>query len=182
MNNKNKLIISSLLLLFLMPLVSYATPATILYFSEYEQGSGEISITMTITDTHLRIDDRLTKSNHQNKDDNTGFVLYDRKNKVIYSISSEEKQIIKINQVAVTIPSPIELNLKKLSLKIDKNAPLIKGKNTQHHQIFVNDKLCTNMITVPGLMPDAVMALQHFNQVLAGQQAETLRYIPGDLH
>ncbi|NOQ79123.1 MAG: hypothetical protein GQ546_06955 [Gammaproteobacteria bacterium] len=180
--NKNKIIISSLLLFFLMPVVSYAAPATILYFSEHEQGSDEVLITMTITNQYLRIDDRLIKKSNQETEENKGFVLFDRKNKEIYSVSSEEQQIIKIKHVAVTIPSPIELKLNTLSLDRDKNAPLIEGKKIQHKQIYVNDKLCSNIITVPGLMPDAVTALKSFNQVLAGQQTETLRYIPGDLH
>lgn len=38
------------------------------------------------------------------------------------------------------------------------------------------------MISVPGLMPDVVTAIGEFNQVLAGQQADTLRFIPADLH
>ena len=182
MNNKNKMITFSLLLFFLIPRMSYADPATILYFSEHEQGSDEVLIIMTITDKYLRIDDSLLKKTRQDAEENKGFVLFDRKNKDIYSVSSEEQQIIKIKQVPVTIPSPIELKLNKLSLDVDNKAPLINGKKTQHHQIFVNDKLCTNMITVPELMPDAVIALKNFNQVLAGQQAESLRYIPGDLH
>ncbi|MCU7801253.1 MAG: hypothetical protein KZQ70_14250 [gamma proteobacterium symbiont of Lucinoma myriamae] len=180
--NTNKIIISSLLLLFFMPIVSYAAPATILYFSEHEQGSDEVLITMTITEQYLRIDDRLIKTSNQETEENKGFVLFDRKNKEIYSVSYEEQQIIKIKYAAVTIPSPIKLKLNILSLKSDKNAPLIKGKKTQQKQIYVNDKLCSNMITIPGLMPDAVTALKNFNQVLAGQQAETLRYIPGDPH
>lgn len=177
---KNRII--SLIFLFLIPCMGYADPAAILSFSEQEKGSDEVRVTMTITEHYLRIDDkRITKSPQETEDDN-GFVLFDRKKKAIYSVSSEEQQIIKINQVAVTIPSPIELKLKIVQLSVDKKAPLIKGKNTQHQQIFVNDKLCINMVTVPGLMPDAVSALKEFNQVLAGQQAETLRYIPGDLH
>lgn len=182
MNYKQTIIVSSLILLCITPIISNAVPATIVNFSEHEQGSGELAITMTITDDYLRIDDRPVKQLEKNKEDNKGFVLYDRKNKAVYSVSSEEQQIIKIQHVAVTIPSPIELKLTKRRLPEDTAAPLIKGKKTQHHQIYVNNKLCTNMITVPELMPDVVIALQNFNQTLAGQQAETLRYIPADLH
>ena len=115
-------------------------------------------------------------------EEDSGFVLFDRKAKVIYSVSSEEQQIIKVSHVPVTMPSPIALKLRSTKIAMDENTPLISGKKTQNHQIFVNDKLCYNLITVPGLMPDAVLAMSNFNQVLAGQQAETLRYIPADLH
>ena len=175
----------SVLFFLLVPIISYAEPATvsttisatIVKFSEYEQGTGTNSVTMTVTDNYLRIDDSIAQTENDN-----GFVLYDRNENVIYSISSEEQQVVKIKQVPVTIASPIELKLHSVRLAEDKSAPLIKGKKTQHYQIFVNDKLCYNMISVPGLMPDVVMAMSNFNQLLAGQQAETLRYIPADLH
>ena len=80
------------------------------------------------------------------------------------------------------MPSPIELKLRSVKLPMDENAPLINGKKAENHQLFVNDKLCYNMISVPGLMPNTVNALKEFNQVLAGQQADTLRFIPADLH
>lgn len=184
------------------PTTTHATThATIVQFSEYEQGTGTHPVTMTITDNYLRIDDSLSRNMEKIKDEtsdgslqaegslhaddsekDSGFVLYDRKAKVIYSVSSEEQQIIKVSNVPVTMPSPIALKLRSVKLAMDENAPLINGKKTQNHQIFVNDKLCYNLITVPGLMPDAVLAMSNFNQVLAGQQAETLRYIPADLH
>ncbi len=148
------------------------TNATIINFSEYEQGSGKYPVKMTISKDFLRIDDT-----QEGKD----FVLFDRQKKIIYSVSADNKQTIQINNKAVTIPSPIDLKLSEKELPMDKNAPLIAGKASRHHQFFVNKKLCYEMISVPGLMPDAVIAMQDFKQVLAGQQAETLRVIPGDL-
>jgi hypothetical protein len=82
----------------------------------------------------------------------------------------------------VNIPSPIELKLHSVTLAVDKKAPLIDGNKTQNIQLFVNDKLCYNLVTVPGLMPEVVSAMGEFNQVLAGQQSDTLQYIPADLH
>lgn len=167
-----------LILIFLVPLwcsadvIKNEHTARVIHFSEFEQGSGQYPITMTITTDFLRIDD--TK---EGKD----FVLFNRKEKAIYSVNSEEQQIIKIKLMPVSIPSPIELKIREEKLDMDDKAPLIAGKKAQHHQFYVNDKLCYDMISVPGLMPDSVEALKEFKQVLAGQQSETLRYIPGDL-
>ena len=146
--------------------------AAVINFLEYEPGSGEYPVKMTISKDFLRIDDT-----QEGKD----FVLFDRQKKIIYSVSSDNKQIIQINNKPVSIPSPIDLKLSEKELSMDKDAPLIAGKVSRHHQFFVNKKLCYEIISVPGLMPDVVTAMQDFNQVLAGQQAETLRAIPGDL-
>lgn len=146
--------------------------ATIIHFSEYEQSSGVYPVSMSITPDFLRIDDT-----EEGKD----FVLFDRQKNMIYSVSSENQQIIQIKQTPVTIKSPIELQLNEIELKMDNDAPLIAGKKARHYQFFVNDKLCYELISVPDLMTDVVAALKMFKQVLAGQQSETLRSIPGDL-
>ena len=148
------------------------TNATVINFLEYQPDSGKYEVKMTITRNFLRIDDTM---------DASGFILFDRHKKIIYSVSDDNKQIIQINNKAVTIPSPIDLKLSEKQLSLNKNAPLIEGKTSEHHQFFVNEKLCYEMISVPGLMPDEVTAMQNFKQVLAGQQAETLTVIPGDL-
>ncbi len=148
------------------------TDATIINFSEYQPGSGQYTVKMTITDDYLYIDDSMNAK---------GFILFDRQKKIIYSVSDDNQQIVQINNQPVTIPSPIELKLSEKKLPVQKDAPLIEGKSSEHHQFYVNEKLCYEMISVPGLMPDAVTAMQNFKQVLAGQQADTLRGIPADL-
>ena len=206
-----KQICISFLFCLLVPVVTYAgaakvpvkqtetLPATIIQFSETEQGSGTNPVIMTVTDKYLRIDDSIksegslsaegslpTEDSQQAKGSSVkheqGFVLYDREKKIIYSVSAEEQQIVSIKLNEVTIPSPMELKLRSATLPTDKKAPLIAGKKTQHQQLYVNDKLCYNVISVPGLLPDVAAAMGEFNQVLAGQQADTLRFIPADLH
>ncbi|MCW8929181.1 MAG: hypothetical protein OQL19_02955 [Gammaproteobacteria bacterium] len=185
-----KVNIISLIFLFLLPIVSHAesattakvsetVSATIVQFSESEQGTGSRPVTMIVTDQFMRIDDSIEADGSSQEN---GFVLFDRKEKVIYSVSAEEQQIVTVKFVPVTVPSPIELKLDWVTLETDKNAPLIGGKKTQQHQLFVNEKLCYYLVSVPELMPDVVAAIGDFNQVLAGQQAETLRFIPADLH
>ncbi len=169
-------------LLLLYPIVSLAEPATIIQFLDYEQMTGKVLVTMTVTKRYLRIDDNINELSDDKHQKNNDFVLYDRLKKEIYSVSEEEQQIIKIKYAAVSIPSPIELHVTLDELPIADNAPLIKGQKAKNFQLRVNDKLCYNLITIPKLMPDAVLAMKNFNQVLAGQQAETLRYIPADLN
>ncbi len=177
-------IIFSLLFSLCLPLISYAetelVAATVIHFSEYEKGVGKNPVTMTITDKYLRIDDSINQD--ADADADNGFVLYDRQEKVIYSVSSDEQQIVKIKRAPVSISSPMALKVRTVKQAIDKNAPLIGGKQTHSYHFFVNNKLCSEMVTVPGLMPDVMEAMGQFKQVLAGQQAETLRYIPADLH
>ncbi|WP_198264830.1 hypothetical protein [sulfur-oxidizing endosymbiont of Gigantopelta aegis] len=190
---KIKTISASLIVCLSVPLLSYADneknsltdkeniAATIIHFSDYEPLTGKNPVTMTITDKFLRIDDNLNQASEDEEAD-TGYILYDRQEKAIYSVSSDEKQIIKIKSVAVTMPSPIDLKLNLVQLPVDEQAPLVAGKKAQSYQLYVNEKLCYNLVSVPGLMPDVVTAMGDFYQVLAGQQAETLPYIPSDLH
>jgi len=152
--------------------------AIIIKFSESERGGSANAITLIVTEKYMRIDDTIVADGAEEQ----GFILYNRKEKVVYSVSAEEQQIIKIKRMSVNIPSPIELQLQTKQLPEDKKAPLIGGKKTKNYQLFVNDKLCFNVISVADLMPDVVTAMGEFNQVLAGQQADTLRFIPGDLH
>ncbi len=161
--------------------VSETVPATIVHFAEYEQGVGDSSVTMTISDNYLRIDDKRLGNDDEEEEEDKGFILYDRHKKIIYSVSSEEQQIIKISLVPVTIASPMALKLQSREIKMAGKPPSIDGRKPENHHLLVNDKLCFNMVSVPGLLPDVVKVMGAFNQVLAGQQAETLRYIPGDL-
>ena len=160
--------------------------ATIIRFIDEENGVGKVSLTMTINQDFLRIDDNIASDDPAKSINEANikksFVLLDRKKHIIYSMSSDEQQIIKIQQQAVTIKSPIDLSVKVKVLPVDPSAPKIDGKSAQQYQIHVNKKLCTNLIAVDGLLPDAVQALKLFNQVLAGQQAQTLGYIPADLY
>jgi hypothetical protein len=177
-----KKVLMSYLLLFLFILMSANTAAknnvinaTIVQFLEQEQGTAPHSVRMTITDQFLRIDeDGITGDE--------GFILYDRQQKIIYSVSSEEQQIIKIRGLPVMVTSPIKLELQLKQQMIEDDAPLIAGQQANHYQLMVNNEPCYHLVSVPNLMPDVVLALSQFNQVLAGQQAATLAYIPMDLH
>jgi hypothetical protein len=151
--------------------------AMMVHFSEFERGIGHLPITMMLTPEFLRIDDSI-----DNEKPGKGFILFNRKQKIIYSVDSEEQQIIKIKLLPVTIVSPVELKLRTVKIKTDKKAPLIAGKKMDHYQFFVNNKLCYDLFTVPELMPDVVSALKDYKQVLAGQQAATLPYMPADVY
>ena len=147
--------------------------AMILQFSENEPGVGRYPVTMSITPEYLRIDDTKARKD---------FILFSRKAKVIYSISSDYQQIIAIPHSPVDRKSPVPLTVNVKQLPPDRQAPVIAGKNTRHLQLIVNNTLCMDVISVPGLLPDAVEALKTFKLVLAGQQAQTLQYIPADMH
>ncbi len=147
--------------------------ATIIHFTEQEAGTGSYPVTMTVTEKYLRIDDTTA-----GKD----FILFSRKDNIIYSVSSEYQQIVTIKHLPLNGTSPIELKVELMQLPVDKAAPMIAGKSSEHFQLMVNNKLCRDIVAVPGLLPDTVKALKEFKQVLAGQHASTLVYLPADVH
>jgi len=185
-----KLLFSIIFVLLGWPMQSLAETATLIRFVDHERGLGDIITTMTINQHYMRIDDNINQKadqqegqQEQNKTGlNKDFVLYDRVKKTIYSVSSEEQHIVKVKQQAITIKPSIALTFKVKALPEDRKAPLINEKKSQNFQIMVNNKLCAQLVSVPGLMPDVVLAMQQFSRTLAGQQAQTLSYIPGDLH
>lgn len=142
-------------------------------FIEHEHLIGSYPVTFLATAEHLRIDDTANKQD---------FILFDRKARVIYSVSSEDQQIIKIRHRPVTRQPPITLSVETRQLQDAAQAPAIAGNKPLHFQTFVNGELCYDWFAVSGLMPDLVAAMKAMKQVLAGQQAEVMQFLPADMH
>lgn len=125
---------------------------------------------MIITDSQMRMDD---------DDDNGNFLLFSRQTGVIESVNHSEQSIFVINPREVSVESPVELKRKTEGIPLS-GAPAIDGKNPQQFQLSVNGELCQSVISVAGLLDDALDAWRKFRHVLAGEHAALLSYIPAD--
>jgi hypothetical protein len=140
-------------------------------FDENEVGLKPYIARMLVSDAYLRIDD-----GHNDGD----FVLYDRRQRQIHSVTHEEQSILRITDRPIEIESPVLLEL-SVERSADASAPQISGKSTEHIVLSVNGKECQNIITVNGLLEKVNRARQEYLSTLAGEQAANLAKTPIEL-
>ena len=158
---------------FLTALVSCSqptTPAAVLYFVEQEPGVEPYRTRMIVTAGFLRMDDG---------QDSQDFLLFDRADGSLYSVSSADKQVLVIR------PRPAELKPpEKFTHRVVTDTaafPAIEGRKVTHYELLTNEKRCYDLHAAAGLLPGAVVALREYRLILAGQQALTVSMTPTDM-
>lgn len=159
--------------LFLTVLISCSdptTPAAVLYFVEHEPGVEPYRTRMIVTAGFLRMDEG---------QDSQDFLLFDRADGSIYSISSAEKQVLVIR------PRPVELKPpEKFTHRVVTDAaafPAIEGRKVTHYELLTNEKRCYDLHAAEGLLPGAIVALREYRLILAGQQALSASLTPTEM-
>jgi len=154
-----------------MPLAACSassTPATLLYFVDKEQGGEPYRTRMIITAGFVRMDGGAT--------DAADFLLFDRANGTIYSVSSGDRQILVIRPRVVELKPPVPFEHKVVQ---DNSAfPSVGGHKVIHYELLTNNQRCYDLYAADGLLPDAVLALRRFREALAGEQAATAAAVP----
>ena len=145
-----------------------STPATLLYFVDKEQGGEPYRTRMIITAGFVRMDGGAT--------DAENFLLFDRANGTIYSVSSGDKQILVIRPRVVELKPPVPFTHRIVT---DSAAyPSVGGHKVVHYELLTNNQRCYDLYAAQDLLPDAVLALRQFRETLAGQQAATAATVP----
>jgi len=106
-----------------------------------------------------------------------GFILFDRRERVIYSIDPGERSILEIDPPPLNREPPADLNIELRNPPLA-DVPAVAGVTPVHWQLLVNGKPCREAILAPGLMSKAVAAYRDYLLLLAAQQAVTLPAIP----
>ena len=145
-----------------------AAPNLVLHFQESEPGIEPYAVRMLITPNYLRVDDGF---------DEGGFVLYDRGSRNIYSVTHEDRQILRIDYRPVDIEPPREL-VYTVNESSDPEAPTIDGKPPVHYELLTNGEICHDVVAVSGLLEGARTALIEYHDALAGEQAANLSKTP----
>lgn len=147
-----------------------AGKATALYYNERDEGGEPFRTRMIVTAQWLRIDE-----GEGGKD----FLLYDRREKTIYSVNAADSRILVLPKRAVDVASPM-----KLEHGMERGAealPAVGGKAVTHYRLSTNRNPCYEVFAADGLMPEAVQALREYRTALAGQQAPALASMPKEL-
>lgn len=143
------------------------TPAAVLHFVEKESGGESHRTRMIVTAGFLRMDEGAGDAD---------FVLFDRADGTLYSVTGSDRQILVIPPRPVDVKSPV-----KLTHKVESDAaafPAVGTHKVSHYELLTNGKRCYDLYAAAGLMPEAVVALRQYREVLAGQQAKTLPMMP----
>jgi len=146
--------------------------ATMVLYQVMEPGFEPYSSRLIVTPRHLRMDDG---------DADGSFVLFDREQNIIYSVTHSDRTVLEIQPQPVVVASPIPLERKHVRVTADDALPAIAGKVPQQYHLSVNGELCYETVAVDGLLPDVVEALTAFRLVLAGENARILSDVPADM-
>ena len=148
-----------------------ARPVSIMLLYDVEEpGVDPYQTRMIITDDYIRLDE---------KNDTNDFVLVDRKQSIVYSVSSDNDAILVVNSTPVTVKSPMELNL-DMKKTVAKEAPTIDGHALAQYVFIVNKEVCQDAMIAEGLLPEATKALSEYRHILSGQHASTMKHAPAD--
>ncbi len=136
-----------------------------LSYIEREPGTDEYEVTMLVSDRYIRIDEAGEES---------GYIIYDDKDKVIYSVAHHDKSILVIKQrVFSEDDSPVKAQVEYLELA---DAPNVSGKAIYNYRVYVDDdksaeeETCTEIQLVEDLLPEVRGILQNYQKVVSGQQ------------
>jgi hypothetical protein len=145
--------------------------STMLLYQAREPGVAPYSSRILVTERYVRMDD--------GKDDGD-YLIFDRESRLISSVTHSDQTVFEIppREVNAEPPMPIERRSEAVA---QPDAPRVGGKAPELQRLYVNDKLCYSVVTVPKLMGDAVAAITDFRQVLAGEHAKMLPRLPADM-
>lgn len=144
--------------------------ATVLTFEEKETVTDVYKTRMLINRQFMRIDDG---------EGSQDFALMDRRKKIIYSVSSEEKSILVIVKTAITGKTPHQFQ--NTVEKVKGTYPDVSNKSVSHYRLLTNGKQCMDLYSAKELLSAELAALREFQTILAGEHGSILDTIPKDM-
>ena len=120
---------------------------------------------MLVSDRYIRIDE---------VGENSGFIVYDDKEKTIYSVSNIEKSVLVIKEHMFSeTDSPVTAEVEYLLLA---DAPRVSGKEVYNYRVYLEEDkaevTCLEVQLVENILPDARALLHNYQKVVSGQQVK----------
>jgi hypothetical protein len=144
-----------------------------LSYLEREPGTDEYEVTMLVSARNIRVDE---------EGDNSGFIVYDDKDKIIYSVSHDDQSVLVIKQHVFSIADlPVKPTIEYLQLA---DAPMVAGKNVFNYRVYIkqsnseakidneSEETCLEVQLVENLLPEVRAILQNYQKVISGQQVK----------
>ncbi|MCB1816767.1 MAG: UDP-2,3-diacylglucosamine hydrolase [Chromatiaceae bacterium] len=148
-----------------------AAPSSLLVYRVWEQGAEPYVSRVLVTADHVRLDEG---------SDTAGYTLFDRRQESIYNISVDDRSILVMDSAEPLPAAPDTLILQE-QVEGDAEAPLVAGRRPKHVRLLANGELCGELVTIEGVMDEAVRGLAELKRVLARVQAATLSSMPLDM-
>ena len=144
------------------------TQVSVLSYEEQEAGTDLYPVRVLVSPGFLRLDDGYAESD---------FVLLDRREKTIFSISHEGQSIMVIENSPndAVLPTDIDLTVNRTP---DKEAPMIAGNQPEHLQYLANGETCFQSVTVSGVLETTVAAMAEYAELLADRQLNNMQAVP----
>jgi len=140
------------------------------WYEELEQDLPPSLHRYLVSDHFLRID------GGQANDD---YILFDAAKKIIYSINHEDQTLLTLTSTAWQLPE-FEFKRHQVTEKLE-SAPKLMGKTVTNYRLFADSDLCTEIQLVPDIHPRSRKMFRDYQQVLSGQQVQTLFNTPEDM-
>lgn len=154
--------LSCIALCMASPLWAAAGMTELTYMDQEDTGGGFVTRYL-VTDRYLRLDFG------RDRDD---FVLFDRKERLAYNISHEQKEIMVFEAGVVTVPQPKKWNIKE---------DMLDDRDSQKRvDLIVNGTVCARIAASERFLPDVAKALLEFHEVMAATHAGTYLATPVD--
>jgi hypothetical protein len=140
-----------------------------LSYIEREPGTDEYEVTMLISARYIRVDE---------EGESSGFIVYDDKDKVIYSVSHHDQSVLVIKEYVFSIADlPVKPTIEYLPLA---DAPMVSGQAVFNYRVYVNEnnsdgeseETCIEVQLVENLLPEVRAILQNYQKVISGQQVK----------
>ncbi len=135
-----------------------------LQYIEREQGVDDYETIMLVSDRYIRIDE---------VGEDSGFIVYDDKEKIIYSVSHHDQSVLVIKEHSFSEKdSPAKYQVEYLQLA---DAPTVSGGNIFNYRIYTgegDEETCTEIQLVENLLPEVTGVLQNYQMIVSGQQVK----------
>jgi hypothetical protein len=144
----------------------------VLLFSVKEAGTDFYQSRMYVDENVM-----LTRDSRSKND----YLLFDRKKRTIYSVSSGDETIFVITPKDIVVDSPLELDYRERS-QPSAAIPQVQEMQATHYRYDANGEHCYDAVALPeDFLPEVVQAMREFRTVLAGEHASTVGNIPRDM-
>jgi len=144
------------------------TQVSMLFYEEQEAGTDLYPVRVLVSPGFLRLDDGYAESD---------FVLLDRHEKTIFSVSHEDDSIMEIENSPNDAALPADINLTVIRTP-EKEAPTIDGNQPEHLQYLANGETCFQSVTVSGVLETVVAAMAEYAELLADRQLNNMQVVP----
>lgn len=152
-----------LVMLFLAVDVWAGVQAGLLVYKVWETGLEPYISRILVTPRYVRLDEG---------EDQGGFTLYDREQRIIKNVSVEDESVLVLRATDKSPEPTAKLELSEKT-EIDSGAPPVAGKQPKRLQLFTNGGLCRELVTIQDVMTDAVAGLAEFRRTLAKYRRST---------